>query len=294
MGSCAFVMRKARGFTLIELLIVLVIVSLLVAMAAMLTRALTSQQRRSLTATRIANVDAALVQFVSVQRRLPCPANGTLPATDANWGLEVAPDANGCTTNQQGGVAPWRTLGLTQVDVTDGWERLLTYRIPQRLAAPSAMDMSQCDPAGTGAGAGGLNSTCAVGCVSTALTACTSPQNFLANKGLRVQTVVGATVLMDPNAAPPAVPTGAAYVLISHGETGGGGYLNSAVLAPSTTTDGNEEKLNYADLALRVPAAYYVDDSPNDNPGANHFDDVVSRPSILTVVNKASLGARAH
>jgi prepilin-type N-terminal cleavage/methylation domain-containing protein len=284
-------MRK-RGFTIIELLIVLVIVSLLVAMAAMLTRAVTSQQRRSLTATRIANVDAALVQFVSVQRRLPCPANGTLPATDANWGLEVVPDANGCTTNQQHGVAPWRTLGLTQGDVTDGWERLLTYRIPQRLAAPSAMDMSQCDPAGTGP-VFGANSTCAVGCVPTGLPACTSPQLFLSNKGLRVQTV-GGTVLMDPTLAAPAVPTGAAYVLISHGETGGGGYLNSAVIAPSTTTDGTEEKLNYANLALRVPAAYYVDDSPNENPGVSHFDDVVSRPSILTVVNKASLGARSH
>jgi prepilin-type N-terminal cleavage/methylation domain-containing protein len=287
-------MRRSRGFTLIELLIVLVIIALMVSMAALMTRAVTSQQRRSLTATRLANVDAALVQFVIVQRRLPCPANGTLTAADATWGLEVPPDANGCTTNQQNGVAPWRTLALTQADVTDGWERLFTYRIPQRLAAPTAMDMSWCDPAGGALTIGGANGLCQnVGCSSVlpaTVATCTTPQNFLNTKGLRVQNVAG-TALMDPTVAP---PTGAAYVLISHGETGGGGYLNSGVLATSTTTDGTEEKLNYANVALRAPPAYYVDDSLMEGAGNGHFDDIVSRPSILTVVNKASLGPRSH
>jgi prepilin-type N-terminal cleavage/methylation domain-containing protein len=281
-------MRPSRGFTLVELLVVLAIIGLLAAMAALLTRAVTAQQRRSITATRLATVDSALVQFVMVQKRLPCPADGSISSTNANAGTEVAPDANGCTTNQQNGVVPWRALGLTEADITDGWERRMTYRIPQRLAVASAMDMSWCDPAGTGPAIGGANTLCQnVGCTSATLGTCTPPLTFLNGKGLLVQTI-GGTRVMDPAATP---PTGTAYVVISHGETGGGGFLNSGMIGTSTTTDGTEEQLNYANLALR---AYYVDDSIMDGAGATHFDDIVSRPSILTVVNKAGLGPRSH
>jgi hypothetical protein len=99
---------------------------------------------------------------------------------------------------------------------------------------------------------------------------------------------------MDPAGAPPTTPsTGAAYVLISHGESGGGAYLDTGVLSTSTTTDGTEEQKNYANLNL-VPGGYYVDDQTTDVAGANHFDDVVLRPSVLSVANKAGLGPRAH
>jgi hypothetical protein len=94
--------------------------------------------------------------------------------------------------------------------------------------------------------------------------------------------------------SPTTVPaTGAAYVVISHGETGGGGYLNSGNIGASTTTDGNEEKKNYANLGFGV-GTYYVDDSISDVAGATHFDDMVSRPSVFTLVSKAALGPRSH
>jgi prepilin-type N-terminal cleavage/methylation domain-containing protein len=284
-------MRKARGFTIIELLVVMVIVSLLVAMAAVITRAITSQQRRSLTATRMQGVDAALLQYVMQNRRLPCPAFGNLPATDANYGKESArDDTNGCTTNEQHGIVPWIALGLGENDVADAWERRFTYRVQPVLAGKNGMDMSWCDPAGTGpvtAPGGQVAGACDTTCVNTNLLLCTPPSSFLSgagNRGLAVQTVGG-----TPTMTPPG--TGAAYVLISHGETGGGGYLNSATLATSTTTDGDEEKKNYANVALR---AYYVDDAISDNPGATHFDDIVSRPSVLSVISKAGLGPRQH
>jgi hypothetical protein len=81
-------------------------------------------------------------------------------------------------------------------------------------------------------------------------------------------------------------------VLISHGESGGGAYLNAgAPPTAGTATDGTEEKRNYAALALQ---AYYVDDSISDRSGPSHFDDIVSRPSVLSVINKAGLGPRPH
>jgi hypothetical protein len=56
--------------------------------------------------------------------------------------------------------------------------------------------------------------------------------------------------------------------------------------------DGTEEAKNYANLAI---LGYYVDDSISDVAGAaSHFDDLVSRPSLLSVINKAGLGPRAH
>ena len=274
-------MRKARGFTLVEVLVVLIIFGIVLTMAAAVTRGLAAGQKRSNTLTRMATVDAAIAQFVAVQKRIPCPADGSLASTVNNAGVEVAPDANGCS-NQANGVVPWVSLGLTETDASDGWDHRFTYRTEQSLG--KTMDMSQCDPAGTGPASAGA---CTPGCVSTSLATCTTPQNFLAGKGLQVRNVAG-TVVMNPAAVP---ATGAAYVVISAGETGGGAYLNTGVLATTTTTDGNEEKKNYANLAVQ---AYYVDDSISDVAGATHFDDLVSRPSVLTVINKAALGPRSH
>lgn len=292
-------MQKARGFTLIELLVVLVIVGLLVAMAAGVTRALTSQQRRSVVSTRLATVDAALVQYVMQRKRLPCPANGSLASADPNAGRETAHDDTiGCTTNEANGVVPWFELGITEADATDGWDRRLTYRVQPVLAAKNGMDMSWCDPAGSAAvisppsqAANVCNTACVNSNVTTLQNSCTPPVSFLSGgiapgRGLIVQSVLSSPLMTPPS-------TGAAYVLISHGESGGGGYLNTGQLSTSSTTDGTEEQKNYASAPL-VAGTYYVDDGISDGPGASHFDDIVSRPSVLTVASKAGIGPRSH
>ncbi len=278
-------MRKARGFTIIEILVVLIILGIVLAMAAMVTRGVSAGQKRSITTTRLTGVDAAIVQFVAVQKRMPCPADGTKAATDASAGVEVVPDAAGCSA-QTNGVVPWRSLGLSEQDASDGWDRRLTYRTDAQLGKTNAMNMSFCDPAGTDAP--GPPATCNTACTSSALGSCTTPAAFIAAKGLTVKNIAGTTV-MDP--VTPNVNTGAAYVVISHGESGGGGYLNTGILATSTTTDGTEEVKNYANLAV---SAYYVDDATSDVAGATHFDDILSRPSVLTVANKSGLGPRSH
>ena len=96
---------------------------------------------------------------------------------------------------------------------------------------------------------------------------------------------------MDPNAVP---HTGAAYVVISAGESGGGGYLSSGTLASSTVGDGTEEMKNYASLPYTTAVTYYVDSALTETADATHFDDWVSRPSVLAVITKAGLGPRAH
>ena len=282
-------MRKPHGFTLIEIVVVLAIVALLLTMATFATRAITIQQRFSTTATRLATVDAALIQFVMVQKRLPCPADGTIASGGVNAGVEGARVATGCTGMEATGVVPWTTLGLAENDATDGWQRRLTYRVQTALAGDSALDMSLCDPASTAPVT--ATAACNAACNAAALGSCTAPQSFLIGKGLQVRNVSGVVVLEPNPALNTTPPTGAAYVVISHGESGGGAYLNSGQLATSTTTDGTEEQKNYASQAL---GAYYVDDGISDGPGATHFDDVLSHPTVLAVINKAALGPRSH
>ena len=285
-------MHRSRGFTLIEIVVVLLIFGIVLAMAAAITRGVVASQKRSLTATRMATVDAALVQFVMQQRRLPCPADGTRPSSDANAGIEGARNAaNGCAGTQAKGVVPWRALALTEAEATDGWERRLTYRVEPLLGADNGMDMSLCDPAGMEA-VQANGHACNAACTSAALASCTPPLYFLSGtataKGLTVKNLAGVTV-MNPALATTPPNTGAAYVVISAGETGGGAYTNNGALAPTGSGgDGDEEKKNYADLPL---AAYYVDDVTTAAP---HFDDAVSRPSILSVASKAGIAPRSH
>ena len=279
-------MVRARGFTLIEIVVVLLIIAVLIAMAATITRGTIAAQKRSITATRMANVEAALVQFVLQRRRLPCPADGTKAASANDAGTETARNAaTGCTTTQAGGVVPWRELGLTENDATDGWDRRLTYRVSPALAADNGMDLSACDPVGTS----GLAGTVCAACPSST-TACTPPSAYLAGKGLEVRNYDGATVLMNPAGTP---HTGAAYVMISPGESGGGGYINTGVLGVSTATDSAQEQRNYADRVYVAGTTYYVD-SGVDTSDATHFDDIVVRPSVLGVAVKAGLGPRTH
>jgi prepilin-type N-terminal cleavage/methylation domain-containing protein len=273
--------RSRRGFTLVEILIVVVILGLIMAMASVLLRSITATQKRSVTATRLTNIESALVQFVMLQKRLPCPADGT-----ASAGTEVRTPGGVCNPgNQQNGVVPWVTLGLSAADATDGWDRRITYRTDSNLVKDNGMDLSWCDPAGTGGLGGG--GACNSACTSSALASCTPPATYTNGKGLTVRNV-GGTPAMDPAGTP---PTGAAYVLISHGESGGGALLTTGALFAGTTTDGTEEQKNYANLVL---AGYYVDDQATDVPGTAHFDDIVVRPSVLNVATKAGLGPRSH
>lgn len=272
----------------------MLIFTILVAMAAAITRGIAAGQKRSLTATRIAGIDAALVQFVQSQRRLPCPANGTLASSAINAGVEVRNVATGvCTGNQQDGVVPWRTLGLSENDATDAWDRRLTYRAGPSLALDNGMDMSWCDPAGGGPGVGASNA-CNTACTSLTLaTNCTPPGTFLGTKGLEIRDVAG-NVTMNPNPGAGVAHTGAAYVVISPGESGGGGYLSTGTLSTSSAGDGTEEMKNYASLPNAGVATYYVDNALTETNDLLHFDDVVSRPSVLAVVTKAGLGPRSH
>ena len=269
--------KKNSGFTLTELTVSLIIISLIMGLFMSAGSAYIANQNTKITQNRLQVIDSALVTFVAVQGRLPCPANGSL-----NVGTE---DRNGasssCNNSQTNGVVPWVTLGLPEAETVDAWNNRIMYRVGNNLVADGAVDMSNCDPAGT---AGTTADKCIVVCSSTT---CTSPLNFLQGKGLTIKVdSATATNVMDPAATP---PTGAAFVLISHGANGAGSFPMGGGPVRDATTAGANEQVNQNGSALK---STYIDANYNEDSGTAHFDDLVLRPSLSTIIMKAQRGAR--
>lgn len=293
-------MRAQRGFTLIEMVVVIAVLGILMTILIGITRAVVQQQRYQTTRARIANIDNALAVFVSTNKRLPCPADGRVASSTSGAGTEwtAAGSPRTCSSNQQHGVVPWVALGLTAIDAEDGWGERFTYRVGPDLVKDNGMDFTNCDPAGGNPTVITSPPFCA-SCTSATVSSCTPPLTALTGsttKGLMVTNISGPTIatniLMDPRANP---STGAAYVLISHGPEGGGGYDGNGALQSSAVAAGTAESLNGATNAWAAPPGYYlVDDSLNATATTSHFDDFVSRPGILALAMKAQVGPRAH
>jgi len=306
--------RKSRGFSLVEIAIVLAILGFVLTIGLQASGAYFSHERRKISLARVAGLDVALANYVAVQGRLPCPADGALPPGDVNLGLERRAADGTCLVVagipiMNRGVAPWVTLGLTETEALDGWNNRISYRTVSAVAAPPAatnlgftsnraLDAFDCDPGGTAAvatrslGVPGQNvQTCSAGCTLATLANCTSPTNFVTGRGLSVRSGVApaGALLMDS-----AALTGAAYVLISHGENRGGGYDSTGTLQAGAPANGGLEAPNANNQALPVLPAAFIDAPFNDSDGATRFDDIVSRPTLLALLVKAGLAPRAH
>jgi prepilin-type N-terminal cleavage/methylation domain-containing protein len=307
-----------RGFTLIEMALVLLILGLALGMILNVTGGMRDGQNRQLVQTKLTTLDTALANFVAQNKRLPCPANGTIASGAANAGIESPFPATGVCNPvaQTYGVIPWVTLGLTEDDATDPWSGRMTYRVDPALTqiAPLLMDMSNCDPSSTGAvGAGGICQTPVPSCTGNA--GCTSPNAFLAGKGLDVWDGINGAAGWAVRQNNRAAGTGAAYVIISHGPTGAGAYNKNGAGAPLFATQpgtlsipnplpppvtlpaGNDELPNFNGVGIALPSAQgttYRAAPLNDIATAVHFDDYLSHPTIMSVLTKANLGPRAH
>ena len=283
-----------KGFSLVELAIALVIIALVLVLFIGASSGFISSKRNEVTMVKLKAIENAIALFVAQNKRLPCPADGNIPAGVALSGVEERDGGGDCINNQIRGVVPALTLGMSEADVLDGWNNRITYRVYSGVAGSltrnNGMDMSWCDPAGTAVAAFGADNQCDPNCTSANLGACVTPTLFLANKGLQVQNAAGVP-LMNPAGG----GQGAAYVLISHGDNQAGAYSqNGTLLGPAGTPSGTEEALNHNGIALRLPPGYYVDSDYNGSSTTNHFDDLVLRPSIISVASKAQLGPRSH
>lgn len=287
---------------MIELAISMVIIAILATMVMRTGGEWKVSQNRALTEQRLKTLDAAMTNFVTVNKRLPCPADGTLVAGAAQFGIEApAGGGSACTASQLNGVVPWVTLGIGAADALDAWDNQFTYRVAYGLTAANALDMTLCDPAGSRNTSPAVASPISVGlcdaiCVGNFVaTNCTPPSNFLTNKGLDVST--GTTKVMDYT-----LKSGAAYIVISHGENGYGAltasglYVANPLRSIAGTTLENANRNIAPSLVVTNAAPPQFLDAPYNNgtDAATYFDDLMIRPSILSLANKAQLGPRSH
>ena len=308
----------SSGFTLIEMAIVLLIIGVAAALVLSTSGGMLDNQKRQAARTRLDAVEAALVNFVVINKRLPCPANGALASGAASAGVETLAANGSCNpTNQINGVVPWVTLGLSEGDASDPWDARLTYRVDPALAGgaplPALMNMSQCDPAATGGvGASGICKVAAAPCTGSA--ACTSPSAFLSGKGLDVWDGQNGAAGWAARTNNSTNGTGAAWVIISAGPSGAGAFNRNggSVQAGSVFLGKDLEEQNVNAKAIAKPATQantYRDAPLNDNglayvPAAgpppvppltqNHFDDYLSHPTLMSVLARANLAPRAH
>lgn len=274
-------LRHLAGFTLIEVVVVLIILSVLIAMGAAMTRGVQDGANRRATQQALDTTAAGLVQFVIVSRRLPCPADGALPPNDPRAGRELRTGTT-CDNNQARGVVPWVTLGLKQDDAADGYGGMLTYRAALALVVDDGLMMVACDAAGQVGISPGSPGRCNPACVdgtAAVPASCTRVKDAMAGIGLRVQRVDG-TAVNDP-AADPA--TGAAYVLISHGSNHGGAYGRTGAPQEPLSALAAGETNNSAVNAL-MP--FYVEDEA--------IDDRLMHVPVLSIALQAGTGPRPH
>jgi hypothetical protein len=279
---------RQGGAFLIVVLLILVTVGTVIIATGML-EAVSGAAKRAGTSqlSQMSALEDALVHYVAVYRRLPCPADGTLPPGDANRGVELRDGDGICTSltaaiaDQQTGVVPWVTLGLSEVEAISADATMFSYRIysgPKGLSQDNGADMSPCDTDNTP----NADAALAVNGQCESVTHDNTPTQFLQGKGLSV----------NQNGA---ITAGVAFVLIHHGANGKGAFLPTG---PRKPMPANTNVMEYPNTRGTNPATYaatYFTSTPNilaDPDGDSYFDDRVAFLTIQDLARKAALSPR--
>ena len=267
--------NKLSAFSLIELSIIIAVFSVL--MTGVLTQYTTGSQKKSVGSTfnRMITVDAALKYYLANKGHLPCPASLTdikeastptvistyARATDctapAPAGIFDKRGVNNIDDNANGdiriGMVPVRTLGLSDSYAFDDWGRRYTYIVPKQLA----VDKTEFDafaPATTRQ-------------LTIEVDPTTDEYDVLTSGDAIYGDQAGEDI---------------AYVLISHGATGAGGFNGNGIEAtPSCNVP------NHIDDILRNEGRDNENcdhsgkkETANDNMQNMHYLDVAINDSV--------------
>lgn len=299
--------RRPLGFTLVEMALVVGLIGLLAYLFLPLGNTLREEQQRKDARAKLEAIDAALIRFVMLNDRLPCPADGALPDTDTNYGFERnAGTVTGCVNGVENrGVVPWRTLGLPMDAAIDPWGNWVTYRPYVNGNRSLTGGGSTCSvPSNNNYDfSSSLESKKPMPQISTDknwkdfLDKCTSA--FPPNRriGWTIDSVTSAATCTALVANPQATPhtTGAAYILISHGANRCGAYTPQGVYVNTCTGTagmGVAEDINRNNNPPltgnpTTPGQCYKDGPYQEKASAQPFDDIVLWRTVMQVAVEA-------
>ena len=266
--------RPQLGAGGIFIFLLLLLAMIFIAALFTLSRTSTNVDAQKQTATSLANAAAALEQFASVNGRLPCPADPT-----QDTGI-ASPNNASVNCNLPTGTLPWATIGMRRDDAFDAWGWKIFYRVYSGnggMTQANGASMVNCDTvqALTLRQPVDGNQLCPAAHD-------TVDSDFIAGKGLTV-TDFGTTY----NGASPS--GGAAYVLVSPGPSGFGGYTGAGAQNPSSPSSTDEKNNLKATGPFVLEAASAPDVPPSDN---SHYDDILLYRTIAGLAKKANLAAR--
>ncbi len=151
--------QKKSGFSLIELSIIIAVFSVM--MTGVLTQYTADSEKKSVgdTFNRMVTVDAALKYYLANKGHLPCPASLTKKKEDVSEPANLFGRQTDCSATKPAGtydkrvvdgtdsinngdirigMIPVRTLGLSDAYAFDNWGRRYTYVVPKKLAISKA------------------------------------------------------------------------------------------------------------------------------------------------------------
>lgn len=279
--------RRQRGFMILTIALVILMIGATVLLSDAGIQLAKLGSRQTATQDSMSKVSDALVNFAAINHRLPCPANPGASAANPGFPNDNS-DLNAAiaTCDFPGGVIPWRALGLKQDEVVDEWGRLLSYRVFNGtfgLTQSEGASAINCDTDNeltteTPPGATGL-------CDSDTHTLTSS---FLSHANYTGTPTTGLKGLNVDDFG--QSKTGIAFVLISHGPSGSGGYAPGGVQTAIPAIDAGD----YPNT--RPPPSTYKKLAASSNDVAagtsGHFDDVVSYLSIADLLRKSKLEGR--
>ncbi len=279
-------LNKQQGALLVAVSVVLVGVGTLAA-TKLLEYTSNQIERQSIGHIRqMATLNMAITAFVAVNKRLPCPADGSLISTSPQKGIELKNGAGICTSttaaiaDQKTGILPWKTLGLNERDVITSDLTHYSYRVfsgPIGLTVGAGASMTNCDTD---------NGPTADASLSTsgqcdANTNSTSAQ-FTNGKGLSVVTDSGTR-------------SDIAYVLIHHGKSGSGAFYQGGHQNAISSSSVVKEFANAQGVDSASYTATYYASTPTDSVATDdstYFDDRVEYIGISDLAKLSGLSAR--
>jgi prepilin-type N-terminal cleavage/methylation domain-containing protein len=226
--------KNQRGFTLIEIAVVLMIMGLIVGAIFSFLTVKYEESYQQLTVTREQKIANSLAFFAQMHGYLPCPGK-VKPSAGILVGNQ---DTLACVTAiQRNGIVPFRVLGLTQTDVTDGFGNPISYAVSTTAVNPTGATQIEaaCRTTSSSWNAAGVNTnpTKAQFCCQKDATPL---KVFLDPTAMTTANLAASTQISATGANFQAVNTAAgspstmssvsyfAYVLVSHGKNGMGSF----------------------------------------------------------------------